>query len=101
MICENETCKSGTRSYNLPPNKPTSINYKEWSTLLATHRYQYEVLRQRLNTRDELGFEMRGVGEDVDEDWSSHDERIVGDDDGDDFPLPGGSFPGRTALPEP
>ena len=26
--------------------------------------------------------------------------RIVGDDDGDDFPLPEGSFPGRTALSE-
>ena len=33
--------------------------------------YQSEVLGQRLNTRDELGFEMDGVGEDVDEDWSS------------------------------
>ena len=29
------------------------------------------------------------------------DERIVGDDDGFDFPLPEGSFPGRIALPEP
>ena len=29
------------------------------------------------------------------------DERIVGDDDGDDFPLPEGSVPGRTAPPEP
>ena len=28
------------------------------------------------------------------------DERSIGDDDGDDFPLPEGSFPGRTALPE-
>ena len=28
-------------------------------------------------------------------------ERIVGDDDDDDFPLREGSFPGRTALPEP
>ena len=26
---------------------------------------------------------------------------IDGDDDGDDFPLPEGSFPGRTAPPEP
>ena len=42
-----------------------------------------------------------GAGEDVDEDWSSHDERIVCDDDGLDFPLPEESFPGRTALPEP
>ena len=29
------------------------------------------------------------------------DERIVGDDDGDDFPLPKGSFPGRIAPSEP
>ena len=29
------------------------------------------------------------------------DERIIGDDDGDDFPLPEGSVPGRTALLEP
>ena len=29
------------------------------------------------------------------------DERIVGDDVGDDFPLPEGSVPGRTAPPEP
>ena len=29
------------------------------------------------------------------------DERIDGDDDGDDFPLPKGCFPGRTAPPEP
>ena len=29
------------------------------------------------------------------------DERIAGDDDGDDFPLPEGSVPGRTAPPEP
>ena len=40
-----------------------------------------------------------GAGEDVDEDGPPPDERIVGDDD--DFPLPEGSFPGRTALPEP
>ena len=30
----------------------------------------------------------------------SLDERSVGDDDGDDFPLLEGSIPGRTALPE-
>ena len=29
------------------------------------------------------------------------DERIDGDDDGDDFALPKGCFPGRTAPPEP
>ena len=29
------------------------------------------------------------------------DERIIGDDVGDDFPLPEGSVPGRTAPPEP
>ena len=28
-------------------------------------------------------------------------ERIDGDDDADDFPLPEGCFPGRTAPPEP
>ena len=45
---------------------------------------------------------MRGDGadEDVDEDSPPPDERIVGDDDGDDFPLPEGSIPGRTALSE-
>ena len=42
-----------------------------------------------------------GVGEDVDGDWPPADERIIGDDDGDDFPLLEGSVPGRTALPEP
>ena len=31
----------------------------------------------------------------------SPDERSVGDDDSDVFPLPEGSFPDRTALPEP
>ena len=47
-----------------------------------------------MDTRDELGFERR---------WCrlpSPDERSVGDDDGDDFPLPEGSVLGRTALPE-
>ena len=29
------------------------------------------------------------------------DERSVGDDDGDDFPLREGSFPGKTAPPQP
>ena len=42
-----------------------------------------------------------GAGEDVDGDWPPPDERIIGDDDGDDFPLPKGSFPGRAAPPEP
>ena len=42
-----------------------------------------------------------GAGEDVDGDWPPPDERIDGDDDGDDFPLPEGCFPGRTAPPEP
>ena len=44
-----------------------------------------------------------GAGEDVDGDESSHDERNVDDDDDDgfDFPLPEGSFPGRIAPPEP
>ena len=42
-----------------------------------------------------------GAGEDVDGDWPPTDERSVGDDDGDDFPLLEVSFPGRTAPPEP
>ena len=50
-----------------------------------------------MDTRDELGFERRWFW------WrlASPDERSVGDDDGDDFPLPEGSVPGRTAPPEP
>ena len=40
------------------------------------------------------------AGEDVDEDWSSHDERIVGHIDGFDFPLSEGTFPGGIAPPE-
>ena len=46
---------------------------------------------------------MRGGGarEDVDGDRLPPDERIIGDDVGDDFPLPEGSVPGRTAPPEP
>ena len=31
---------------------------------------------------------------------ASPDERSIGDDDGDDFPLPEGSIPGRIARPE-
>ena len=42
-----------------------------------------------------------GAAEDVDGDLPPPDERIVGDDDGDDFPLPEGCFPGRTAPLEP
>ena len=38
-----------------------------------------------------------GAGEDVDGDWPPPNERI----DGDDFPLPEGGVPDRTALPEP
>ena len=46
---------------------------------------------------------MRGddAGEYVDGDWPPPDERSVGDDDGDDFPLPEGSFPGKIAPLEP
>ena len=47
------------------------------------------------------GLRWDGAGEDVDGDWPPTDERINGDDDGDDFPLPEGSFPGRTTPPEP
>ena len=49
--------------------------------------------------RDELGFG-DGADEDVDGDLPPLDERIVGDDDGFDFPLREGSFPDRTAPPE-
>ena len=35
------------------------INYKMQSTLLVTHKHQSIVPVTRLNTRDELGFEMR------------------------------------------
>ena len=45
---------------------------------------------------------MRGDGgvEDVDEDWPPQDERVVGDNDDDDFPLREGSSPDRIAPPE-
>ena len=45
---------------------------------------------------------MRGDGavEDVDGDWPPEDERVVGDDDGFDFPLLEGSFPGGIAPSE-
>ena len=33
-----------------------------------------------------------GAGEDVDEDWPPQDERVVCDDDDDDFPLREGSY---------
>ena len=38
-----------------------------------------------------------GVVEDVDEDWPPKDERVVGDDDGFDFPLREGSSPDEIA----
>ena len=62
--------------------------------------YQSEVSVQRLNTRDELGMRGDGDVEDVDGDWPPKDERVVGDDDGFDFPLREGSSPDRIALPE-
>ena len=45
---------------------------------------------------------MRGDGdvEDVDEDWHPKDERVVGDDDGFDFPLWEGCSPGGIASPK-
>ena len=45
---------------------------------------------------------MRGDGdvEDVDEDWPPKDERVVGDDGDDDFPLREGSSLGGIARPE-
>ena len=41
-----------------------------------------------------------GAGEDVDVDWPPQDERVVGDDDDDDFPLREGSSPGGITPPE-
>ena len=41
-----------------------------------------------------------GVVEDVDGDWPPKDERVVGDDDDDDFPLRGGSPPRGIVPPE-
>ena len=42
-----------------------------------------------------------GAGEYVDGYFPPLDERIVGDDDGFDFSLLEGSFPDRTAPPQP
>ena len=42
-----------------------------------------------------------GAGEDIDGDWPPPDERSVGDDDGDDFPLPEGSFPAEQLRRSP
>ena len=53
-----------------------------------------------MDTRDELGFGDEMVLVKMLMEIASPDERSVGDDDGDDFPLLEGSFPGRTALPE-
>ena len=39
-----------------------------------------------------------GAGEDVDGDWPPPDERSVGDDDGDDFPLPGDVSPANSFV---
>ena len=61
--------------------------------------YQSEIPVQRLNTRDDLGFE-DGVVEDGDGDCPPQDGRVVGDDDDDDFPLREGSSPGGIAPPE-
>ena len=41
-----------------------------------------------------------GVVEDLDGDYPPQDGRVVGDDDDDNFPLPGGSSPGGIVLPE-
>ena len=38
--------------------------------------------------------------EDVDGDWPPKDEKVVGDDDGFDFPLRERISPGEIALPE-
>ena len=42
-----------------------------------------------------------GAGEDVDGDWPPPDESSVGDDDGDDFPLPEASVPAEQLRQSP
>ena len=51
-------------------------------------------------TRDELGIEEEMVLMKMLMEMTPSDERSVGDDDGDDFPLREGSFPSRIVLPE-
>ena len=53
-----------------------------------------------MDTRDELGFEMRWCCEDVYEDSPPQDGRVVDDDDDDDFPLREGISPGGIAPPK-
>ena len=57
-------------------------------------------MRQRSDTGDELGFGEEIVLMKMLMEMSPLNERSVGDDDGDDFPLREGNFPGGTALPE-
>ena len=54
-----------------------------------------------MDTRDELGFGDEMVLVKMLMELPSPGERSVGEDDGEDFPLPEGSIPGRTALSEP
>ena len=53
-----------------------------------------------MDTRDELGFGDEMVLVKMLMEIALSDERSIGDDDGDDFPLREGSIPGRTALLE-
>ena len=54
-----------------------------------------------MDTRDELGFGDEMVLMKMLMEIAPSDERSVGGDDGDDFPLLEGCFPGRTAPLEP
>ena len=77
---------STTRSnqhYQQPTGTNLRFGYKDWI--------------QEMNQ----GLRGDGAGEDVDEDSPPQGGRVVDDDGGVDFPLPEGSVPGRTALPEP
>ena len=54
-----------------------------------------------MDTRNELGFGDEMVLVKMLMEIAPPNERSVRDDDGDDFPLPEGSVPGRTAPPKP
>ena len=82
------------------------INQLASTTRSNQHYWQPTSTNPRLidkNWIQEMNYGLRGdgAGEDVDRDWPPPNERSVGDDDGDDFPLPEGSVPGRIALKEP
>ena len=76
------------------------------STTRSNQHYQEPTgTNPRLRNKNwiqEMNQGLRGDGdvEDVDEDWPLKDDRVVGDDDGFDFPLREGSSPGGIAPPK-